>query len=202
MRFLINSICLLLLVGCKSYPKRNGLEPTELRKVKIENPYFSDATQDYVYKATIHAFDQRFGGLLIIKKLGLEHHRIVFTTEMGNTIFDFTLQGSDFRVNRILKEMDRKIVLSLFRKDFEVLIKAQAPVKKAFTDGSHVVFEADNRHKKYYYFYIDHQLKKIVRTGNGNEKVSFQFSGIKGNIATQIHIDHSNIELQIALKAL
>ncbi|WP_232622905.1 hypothetical protein [Pareuzebyella sediminis] len=170
--------------------------------MKIENPYFSDARQDYVYKATINAFDQRLGGLLIIKKIGLEHHRVVFTTEMGNTIFDFTLQGSDFKVNQILKEIDRKIVLDLFRKDFEILIKEQAPVTKSFTDGSDLVLELNSRHKKHYYFYVDNQLKKIARTGNGNEKVSFLFSGIKGNIAREIRIDHSNIDLKIALKAL
>lgn len=202
MRFLINSLCLLMVLGCKSFPKKNGFEPAASKGAKIENPYFSNTAEDYVYKATINAFDKRLGGLLIIKKMGPDYHRVVFTTEMGNTIFDFTLKDGDFRVNRILKDIDRKVVLNLLKKDFEILVKEKATVEKAYKVGSYLILEADNRQKNHYYFYTNGQLKKITRAGKVDKKASFIFSGIKGNIAPEIQIDHSNIKLKITLKML
>ena len=89
MRILLTSL-LFLFVGCASYPIKNGFTSTQTSVQAITNPYFSDSAKDYVYKAQIKAFDKNLGGILAIKKLGEAHHRLVFTTEMGNTIFDFT----------------------------------------------------------------------------------------------------------------
>ena len=109
MRYLLSSILLILCFSCVSYPKKKGFTETSSQQKNITNPYFSNASKDYVYKANIEAFGNSFSGLLIIKKLGNEHHRIAFTTEMGNKIFDFSFQGADFEVNHILKKMDKKI---------------------------------------------------------------------------------------------
>ena len=43
---------------------------------------------------------------------------------------------------------------------------------------------------------------KIVRIGNGKEKVAFLFSEISDTIANQIKIEHLNIKLNINLKSI
>ena len=91
MRYLLSSIVLILFISCASYPKKNGFKASEGQN--FENPYFSDASKDYIYKANIEAFGNFFGGIFIVKKLGEDHHRIAFTTEMGNKIFDFTFNN-------------------------------------------------------------------------------------------------------------
>lgn len=202
MRILLSSLCLFLAAACGSYPKKQGFVPTvEISKERL-NPYFSDTSKDYVYKAKIDAFQKSFGGIFVVKKLGHARHRIVFTTEMGNTIFDFEFQGENLKINRILPEMDKKLLINMLKRDFFALIH-ESPVQTAdYSKATKAMVEAKLLSKKHYYLFENDQLKKIVKTGNGKEKVTFQFSGISDNIAGNIQLLHHNIELKIVLTAL
>ncbi|TMM58530.1 hypothetical protein FEE95_03610 [Maribacter algarum] len=200
MRYLLSSVLLVLFVSCASYPKKNGF--TASVRQPIQNPYFSDASKDYVYKANIVAFGNSFSGIFIVKKLGEDHHRIAFTTEMGNKIFDFTFQGEDFKVNHILKKMDKKILINVLKNDFRVLVKENPSMEKTFQKDSNSIYETKIGNKKYYHFLSKEKLNKVVRVGNGKEKVEFTFSEINDNIALHIQILHKNIELKISLKSI
>lgn len=166
------------------------------------NPYFSDISKDYVYKAKIDAFDKSFGGLFIVKKLEDNHHRIVFTTEMGNTIFDFSLFKNMLKVNRIPEQMDKKIVVRMLRNDFEALISETPIIKSAFTKDGETIFESELNKGKQYYFTDDQQLQKIERVGHGKVKTVILFSDIKDDKADYIKISHKNFDLMIELKAI
>ncbi len=200
MRFLLSSF-FLLLVSCAPYPKKQGFSASALSKETLVNPFFSDATKDYVYKSKITIYDKTLGGILIIKKTAEEQHRIVFTTEMGNTIFDFTLTEEQFKVNRILADLDRKIIVKTLQRDFTALIKENLMATKGFTNGTTTIRQAKLLGKFHYYTFENGKLVQITRTGNTREKVVFRFSGINDNIAQEIQIDHRNIRLQIGLKA-
>ncbi|CAM3389897.1 hypothetical protein ZORO111903_12575 [Zobellia roscoffensis] len=201
MRYLLNSICCFLLIGCASYPVQNGFESKSNSLGKASNPYFSNAEKDYVYKAKIDAFNKSFGGIFIVKKLGPEHHRIAFTTEIGNTIFDFTFDGEDFKVNRILKDLDKKILVNILKRDFKALIQEESKVKKSFTLQTQNILQTDLLSKKHYFYYTDGQLNKIARVDRNNEKVEFNFTQIEAHFAKEIEIAHHNFKLHIALKA-
>ncbi|WP_276168297.1 hypothetical protein [Zobellia alginiliquefaciens] len=201
MRYLLNSICFFLLIGCASYPVQNGFETKSNSLEKTSNPYFSNAEKDYVYKAKIDAFNKSFGGIFIIKKLGPEHHRIAFTTEIGNTIFDFTFDGEDFKVNRILKDLDKKILVNILKRDFKALIQEESKVKKSFTLQTQSILQTDLLSKKHYFYYTDDQLNKISRVDRNKEKVEFNFTKIENRFAKEIEIAHHNFKLHIALKA-
>lgn len=192
---------LLVFVSCGSYPKKSGFTETISQQKIIANSYFSDTAKDYVYKANIEAFGNSFGGIFIVKKLGDEHHRIVFTTELGNKIFDFTFQGEDFKVNSILKKMDKNILINVLKNDFKALVTAHPSVEKIFQKNSAFIYETRIWNKKYYHFSSEEKLNKIVRVGNEKEKVAFLFSEISDNIAGHITILHKNIKLKIQLRA-
>lgn len=168
----------------------------------IVNPYFSDIAKDYVYKANIEAFGNSFGGIFIVKKLGDEYHRVVFTTEMGNKIFDFSFHGDDFKVNHILKKMDKKILIDILKNDFKVLVKEHAAAKKVFQKNASTIYETQIGNKKYYHSSSEEKLTMVIRIGNGKEKVKFLFSEINDNIAKDIQILHQNFKLKIILRAL
>ena len=201
MRYLLSSLLLVLFVSCASYPKKNGFNATSAVQ-SIQNPYFSDASKDYDYKANIEAFGNYFGGLFIVKKLGEDHHRIAFTTEMGNRIFDFTFQREGFKVNHIPKKMDKKILINILKNDFRVLVKEHPSVENVFQKDSNTIYETQIGNKKYYHFLSEEKLNKVVRVGNGKEKVEFTFSEINDNIAQHIQILHKNIRLKISLKSI
>ncbi len=201
MRFLLTSLCLVL-VGCAPYPKKNGFSDLAPVQKEIRNPYFSDMAKDYIYKATVTAFDKSFGGILVVKKLGREHHRIVFTTRMGNTLFDFSLIGETFEVNRIVREMNRKILVNVLKRDFVALTKESLRIEKTYGNGNESLVQVDLLSNKHYYTFVEGKLLKITRVRKGKEKVGFLFSGINDNIAKHIEIVHKNMALRIVLNAI
>ncbi|MCX2678347.1 hypothetical protein OOZ15_00185 [Galbibacter sp. EGI 63066] len=202
MRFLLLSICVLV-TACGTYPKKNNLVLQEGNSItKIDNPYFSNTTEDYVYKVNIDAFKKSFGGILILKKTGENQHRIVFTTEMGNKIFDFSFLGDEFKVNYVLEALDKKILLNVLKKDFYTLIKEELPITNTFLRNETRVFETKIYKAKHYYFLKAGELQQIVRTNKRKEKATFTFSEINNNIVNEIDILHHNIPLKINLKSI
>ncbi|WP_452227150.1 hypothetical protein [Lacinutrix cladophorae] len=167
----------------------------------VFNPYFSNLNQDYIYKANIEVYDNTFGGLFIVKKIAEQHHRIVFTTEMGNKLFDFTFNNEDFKVNYILEDLDKKILINILKKDFRVLITENLKTTKAYALTKETIKKTSLNNKDYYYF-ENPEISKVIRVNNGKEKVRFLFSEINDNIAQKIVILHSNIKLKINLKSI
>jgi hypothetical protein len=193
------SICLLVF-SCASYPIKNNFQNVD-DLTDIQNPYFSDPNQDYIYKAKIDVYDNTFGGIFIIKKIGEKHHRLAFTTEMGNKIFDFSFNKDDFKVNYILKDLDKKIIINILKRDFKILISEKFQTQKTFVLNGEIIKKTEIDKKLYYYFETP-ELSQILRVKNGKEKVRFLFKEINGHIAQRIQILHSNIKLNINLKAI
>lgn len=203
MRYLLISIAALFFVSCASYPKRNRFQPSEPSLTHISNPFFSDSQKDYIYKADLSIYKKRLSGILIIKKLGEAEHRVVFTTEMGNKIFDFTLFGDNFKINYILDEIDKKLIINILKSDFRALTSEKHLIAKAFRFNLQTVFETKIENSEYYYFFdTDAMLSRMVRSKNGKEKVAFEFTEIDKTNATRIEILHKNIKLSIVLKAI
>ncbi len=202
MRFLLISLVLVLCVSCASYPKKNGYTAIDLTTRTITNPYFSDSDKDYVYKANIAAFGKSFGGLFIVKKLGKNQHRIAFTTELGNKIFDFTFKDNDFKVNHILKELDKKILVNILKNDFRVLVKENSVIEKAFLLDGNTVYQTDIEGKNYFYSMDEDQPYKIIKVKNERPQVEFLFSEINDDLAKAIQINHENLRLSIRLKSI
>ena len=201
MRYLLISICFLF-VSCGSYPKKQNFQLDNSVSENLANPYFSDETKDYVYKASIDVYDKHFGGLLIIKKIDKNNHRVAFTTEMGNKLFDFTFIEDDFKVNFILDELNKKMLINILKKDFKVLITEKLKVSNSFKKNNNRIFETTIYNKTHYYFFNESQLTHVVKTKNGKEKVEFLFTEISANFADQISIKHNNIKLEIILKSI
>lgn len=197
MRYLLISLCLLL-IGCSSYPKKNNFIINEVGSPAVLNPYFSDSI-DYIYKAQISIKENNFGGILIIKKINKQEHRVVLATEMGNTIFDFSYVGDEFKVNSILKEMDKKIFINLLKNDFKVLIEDNPLRINSFNKEDGKVIQTKLYSNDYFYFYKDNCLEKIIKVKSGKENTSFIFSDIYSDITKNIQILHTKINLEILL---
>lgn len=201
MRFLLISSCFILVLSCGSYPKKQDFVKQSTVTSTLRNLYFSDPNQDYVYKANIEVYGRSFGGIFIVKKIGIQQHRIVFTTEMGNKLFDFSFVNDSFKVNFIMDELNKKILINILKNDFKVLITDPIKIKNSYQSEGIDIFETEILKKTYFYYQSKH-LDKIVRTSNGKEKVSFKFSENNDSIAKHIQIEHSNIQLKIILKSI
>jgi MinD-like ATPase involved in chromosome partitioning or flagellar assembly len=166
----------------------------------IYNPYFNNQTIDYIYKAKIKLAKNNFGGLLIIKKIKEKQHRVVFTTEFGNKIFDFEFLNNDFKVHFILDKLNKKIVVNALKKDFQLLVKEQNKVINQFSDNVNVIYQSELNKKDNYYFHENKQLRKIVMASKKKEKVSIYFDEITNKIAKSVIIKHHNFNMTLSLK--
>lgn len=202
MRFLAISIFFICLVGCKPYAVKQGGQGKTSAEYSIVNPYFSNPKLDYVYKANIDVYNNSFGGIFIVKKIDDNQHRIVFTTEMGNKIFDFSFYKNDFKVNFILDELNKKILINILKKDFAILIKDYVTANEKSIKDQKELFKTEIKNKQYFYAYTNNVLQSINRVRNGKEKVQFLFSNITNATAKNIQILHNNIKLTINLKSI
>lgn len=200
-RYLPISILFLLISSC-SLQTTKDLLVKEISQNEIENPYFSDQDQDYVYKAKIDVYGKNFGGILIIKKTGIKRHRVVFTTEFGNKLFDFLYDNEVIIKNFVIEELDKKFIVNTLQEDFKLLISEKHKVVKQFDSEKEDVFKTNdgNRYNFYFINKNSHTLDKIISATKSNEKVAILFSNIDAQLVNSILINHKNIKLNIALE--
>ncbi len=200
-RFLTISLLFFIIVSC-SLPTTKGYLEQGVQKGVIENSYFSNEKTDYIYKAKVEIFNKKFGGLFIIKKTGVEQHRIVFTTEFGNKMFDFSIDKGSFKVNYIADELNKKAVLNTLQNDFSILVSQNRKVTKQFDANKEVIYKSsyDKDYDLYYFFLKENQqLFKIVKSSRTKEKVTINFLEYKNEIGTKIDIIHQSFKLKIHL---
>lgn len=192
---------LLLFVSC-SLPTTKGYLERSVSKINIENNYFSNEKTDYIYKAKIDIYNKKFGGILIIKKTGVDRHRVVFTTEFGNKIFDFEITNGTFKMNYVLEELNKKIILKTLQDDFYILVKQFSKVKNQFDSAKEIVYQTKyNKDYDLYYFFLkeNNQLFKIEKSSKHKKKVTFDLININNDIGKIIDITHQNFKLKIHL---
>ena len=199
MRYLLISLSLILLNSCSSLPTTQNFLEEESAKIIINN-YFANTSTDYVYKAKIVAGTTNFGGLLIIKKIATNHHRVVFTTEFGNKIFDFEFIKEQFKVNFVLDKLDKKIIINALKRDFQLLVNEYNKTVKKFVKQEQIIYKTQlNKKDNYYFLNTNNELSKIIMASKRKEKVSIQFKDVANNIAKNIELKHHNFKMTIQL---
>ena len=196
---LINCFLAIVLVSCGSVTKNYTLK--KLDKTSYEVPYFSDSKTDYVYKTNISVYGNELSGIFIAKKINDTTHRIVFTTEFGNKLMDFEISETDFKVNSIVSELDRKILINTLKEDFRLLLKKQYLIQEQFENESNNIYKSADGKRDNYIFVSkkDQKLQKIVHASKTKEKFTLYFNSENNIFAENIQIIHQNIKLKIEL---
>ena len=195
---------LFLVTSCAT----NHLEK-ELKLVALETkvynvPYFANPEIDYAYKANILVYGNSLSGIFIAKKINATTHRVVFTTEFGNKLLDFEISETDFKVNSIVDELNRKILINTLKNDFTLLLKNQFLIKGQLEDKENKVYKSEDRSKFNYLFIskIDAKLFKIIHSTKRKEQINMSFTSENNTFAENIIIQHYNIRLRIELNYL
>ncbi|KRD62935.1 hypothetical protein ASE40_03850 [Flavobacterium sp. Root935] len=196
---LINCLLALVLVSCGSVTK--NYTPKKLDKMSYTVPYFSDSKTDYVYKTNISVYGNELSGIFIAKKINDTTHRIVFTTEFGNKLMDFEISETDFKVNSIVSELDRKILINTLKEDFRLLLKKEYLIQEQFENESADIYKSADGKRDNYIFISkkDQKLEKIVHSSKTKEKFTLLFNSENNIFAEKIQIIHQNIKLKIEL---
>ena len=202
MRYLLISVLILVLISSCSLPITKGLVEHSSKKEYIVNDYFSNIERDYVYKAKFKFLKHQFGGILIIKKISENHHRVVFTTEFGNKLFDLEFEDGDFSVNFILDKLKKNFILKMLQHDFQTLLGQNIKVSKQYSNMEEDIFLSEREEfQNYYVFYKGTgQLIKIVSASKNREKLIITFLVTKKDISTSIILNHKKFNAKMDLK--
>lgn len=196
---LINCFLAVILVSCGSVTK--NFTSKKLDKTAIEVPYFSEPKTDYVYKTNITVYGHEMSGIFIAKKINDTTHRVVFTTEFGNKLLDFEISETDFKVNSIVSELDKKILINTLKEDFRLLLKKEYLIQEQFENESYNIYKSADGKRDNYLFISkkDQKLEKVVHSTKTKEKITITFSLENDIFAKKVVILHQNIKLRIEL---
>jgi hypothetical protein len=194
-RYLLISAFFCLFISCKSYQVKDAIFVDNSLQF-VQNQYFSDASLDYVYKTHIEIYGNKMGGIFIAKRINDTIHRMVLTTDFGNKLLDCEVSENSFKVNFIIDNLDKKIIINTLRDDFRTLLQVNSKVFKTYKRNKEVIYQTETNT----YYYIDeisNNLTKIIKTNKRKEKVVFTFDSKKTTFAENINIQHNNIKLKI-----
>lgn len=196
---LINCLLAIVLVSCGSVTK--NYTPKKLDKTSYQVPYFSDSKTDYIYKTNITVYGHEISGIFIAKKINDTTHRVVFTTEFGNKLLDFEISEKSFKVNSIVSELDRKILINTLTEDFRLLLKKEYLIQEQFENETYNIYKSADGNRDNYLFISkkEPKLEKVVNASKTKEKITLFFSSENNIFAEKIQIIHQNIKLKIEL---
>ena len=202
-RFLLQSflysLIFLLFVSCKTYKLTDVKSVPNSEKI-VENLYFS-SNEDYVYKCQMDIYKNHVSGILIIKKINENTHRVALTSDFGNKLIDFEVSDNDFKLNYVLPDLDKKIVINFLKNDFQQLLKQKYPVSESFENENSKIYLSKIDKETYYLFFNKENdlLKQIIYTKNNKEKIDFTFDAKKHIFADSLNLQHKDFKINIKL---
>lgn len=171
---------------------------------KIDNPYFSNPEIDYIYKTHIEVYGNDLSGIFVAKKINDSVHRMVFTTDFGNKLLDFEISETSFKINYVVEDLDKKLILNTLEKDFKLLLKQSFKVDETFENDAFYIYKSNDK-KRFNYIYIskvDDKFVKIIQASKNKKKLMLNFDSKEVELAENILILHHNIKLKITLNKL
>jgi len=195
----VYSLIVLLFVSCKTY-KLADVKTVPSSEKTVENLYFS-SPEDYIYKCQMDIYKNHVSGILIIKKISEKTHRVVMTSDFGNKLIDFEISENDFKLNYVLPDLDKKIVINFLKNDFQHLLRKQYPVNESFENENSRIYLSKMDKKAYYLFFNKENglLKQIIYTKNNKEKIDFTFDSKKHIFADSLNLQHKDFKINIKL---
>jgi hypothetical protein len=197
-------IIVLFFASCSSVNVVKDYESVSIEKQFFQNTYFNNSEIDYVYKANISVYGNNLTGIFIAKKIDRTTHRVVFTTEFGNKLFDIEISETEFKINYIVDELNKKILINTLKTDFRLLFKTDFLVSEQYQNNTYKVIKStDNNNFNYLFFTTsNNKLDKIIHTTKTKEKISISFSSENNIFAQNIIVQHYNIPMQIEFNYL
>ena len=192
-----------MLAACSSVYK--SLQPATGNITAIEK--FRPDLKSALYKTEVDVIGHHLSGLLLIKTLSDSSIRMVFSNEMGFKFFDFEFKpGGGFKVYYIIKQMDKKAVITTLQKDFELVMMLKMDSKTAFMrkDGDYLYYVFPQK-RGFNYYITDttgNELVRMERSSTRRPIVQAIMKNYINGVPDTIGITHKNFSFTIGLKRL
>jgi len=173
---LIVLVLLIIFSSCANLKLQSWENIDEIGMPKPENLWFKNQEQKALYKINIEAFQQKQGGMLIVKQDDLSSIRLLMVTEFGLKVFDVEYyKGDSLKLNYIMKHLDNPYIINALFDNFKVFWPNILTNVK--TDYYHherkteYLYSLENGEEKWFYLYDNEkQLYEIQRIENGRKK--------------------------------
>lgn len=189
--------------SCSSVYK--GLQPAEgdIAQLMQHKPAFTSS----LYRTSVDVVGHHLGGLLLIKRMPDSSTRMVFSNEMGVKFFDFEFKDNgDFTVHHIMKQLNKKAVITTLRKDLQIILMDQI-------DPKTVAIKKDKEYLYYMiplkgganYYLLDTLSNKLVRAERASKRkpvAEMVMLNYINGVPDTIGISHKGFEFNIALKRI
>lgn len=163
-------------------------------------PYFNTPQKEYLYQANIRAFDNSINGVLAVKKLGKNHKRLALLSDFGNTLLDFEFQNEKVKVNYIMEDLNKSILLKKLKKYLHLLVHSNYKVKKKFQSDKQTVIQSRFQGKQLF-LHIDNsnRLTQLKQASIFKDKIDIFFYGGSEEADSISFVSHE-MPVEIGLK--
>jgi hypothetical protein len=204
-RFLFFLFVFSLFAGCSPRIFK-GMENTGKKQISKQElyPVFSDRDSVRVFNMEISYKENSFSGLLVVKPENENSLRAIFTTYFGVTVFDFEFSDTEFKVNRCMEQMNKKVILGLMEKDFRTLFLYNVP---PVTEAK--IYKGEGTLKGYKiktedgkgYFITDTDKKELhkVEIPGSIKRLCLEYQDYENNFPRHIWLCHPKIKLSMKL---
>jgi hypothetical protein len=190
---------LLTASACSSAYRHLQPAPGDPACVQKFKPHLGSA----IYKTEVDVVGKHLSGLLVLKAMPDSSTRVVFTSEMGLTFFDFAFAADgSFTVQRIIDKMDKKAVKKTLRKDFELILLEHTRNGRVLTDGQSRYY-AFPQEKGTNYYITDStcgRLDRIEKSSSRKAVVIARMMNYQNGVPDSISIVHQKFNFTITLK--
>jgi hypothetical protein len=193
----------LCLLGCAGAYRHLSAVPGDPACIQRFKPALGSA----VYDAQVDVAGKHLSGLLALKLLPDSSTRLIFSSEMGLTFFDFSFAPDGrFTCNHILDQMDKKAVIKTLRKDFELVLFEHTGPEKAHSLSNGVDhYYAFPQETGVNYYITDSACTRLLRVEKASATrpvVIARLMDYREGIPDSISIVHQKFHFTIALKRL
>lgn len=192
-----------------NYGKYGALEPVESKLEEEKVKVFSSSFQKVLYKASLEAFSKNMGGLLFIKKDTNSNYRMVFTTEMGLTLFDMEYVDTGYVVHKSLPQLEKYGILDLIKEDMSILLQTNVSLQTAgyyeskHANGPIAKFTIDSKRSQFYYFDSKQEfIEKIEKSRGARKRIEMTLSKQVDGAPADIYIKHHGKNLKMELNKM
>jgi len=200
-RHLLASISLLV-IGCAPALYQGELIQAETKCIEKFKPVFNSD----LYEEKVDVIGKHISGLLLFKTMPDSSTRIVFTNEAGVKFFDFEFRHGKFRVYQIIRQLNKKPVVSTLRKDFEMILMPWVGSEKplVYKNGNELRYVFN--HEKEKDCVVTNEdcstLQRLEKTSVKKKKVLVNITVSDNQAPDSIAIEHLTFNMKITLKRL
>jgi hypothetical protein len=160
-----------------------------------------------LYKTEVAIFGKQLSGLLLLKTMPDSSVRAVFSSEMGFRFFDFEFQqNGNFQVKYALPQLNKPLIVSILRKDFELILLQNLSKKEvAFLKDekeNHTIFKTKKTAQHYIITPECGTLVAAEYVEKRKIKVRALMQNYQNGLPDTVSISHQNFKMKIDMKLL